>query len=61
MHTYILSVSSWWFIRLSNAFIFCDPEPPIINVLYEWSGMCDQFRVSVIVYSSVTLSELMTF
>ena len=28
---------------LSNAFVFPDPEPPIINIQYEWSGIFGQF------------------
>ena len=38
----ILSISVSWFIRLSNAFVYPDPEHPIINVLYIWSGISDQ-------------------
>ena len=34
-----LSISSW-LIRLSNVFVFPDEEPPAINILYEWSGIC---------------------
>ena len=28
-YKYILSISGWLFIKLSNAFVFPDPEPPI--------------------------------
>ena len=28
---------------LSNTFVFPDPEPPIINIQYEWSGSFGQF------------------
>ena len=30
-------------MRLSNAFDFPNPEPPTINTLYGWSGICSQF------------------
>ena len=36
-YRYILSVSGWWFIKLSNEFVFLDQELTIINNLYEWS------------------------
>ena len=25
-----------WFVRLSNPFVFPDPDPPAINILYRW-------------------------
>ena len=31
---YILSLSGWLFIKFNNAFVFLEPEPPIINTLY---------------------------
>ena len=33
-YKYILSISGWLFIKVNNAFVFSDPEPPIINILY---------------------------
>ena len=30
----ILSISGYWFIRWIDEFLFPDPEPPIINILY---------------------------
>ena len=30
----MLSRSGSWFIRLSNAFVFADPEPATINILF---------------------------
>ena len=33
-YKYILSISGWLFIKFNNAFVFPDPEPPIINILY---------------------------
>ena len=34
------------FITLSNAFVFPKPEPPIISILYGWSGIYDNFKKS---------------
>ena len=33
-YKYILSISGWLFTKFNNAFVFPDPEPPIINILY---------------------------
>ena len=33
----ILSVSGWEFIEFNNAFVFPDPEPPIIGILMIWN------------------------
>ena len=30
----------YYIIRLKNEFVFPDPEPPIINILYGRSGIC---------------------
>ena len=38
-----LSISGLWFTRLSNVFLFPDPEAPTINILYGWSAISDQF------------------
>ena len=40
-----MPISGWWLIRLNNEFKyeFADPEPPTINILYGWSGVCGQF------------------
>ena len=32
-------ISGSLFIILSYAFVFPDPEPPTINILYGWSGI----------------------
>ena len=52
---------SLWSIRLINAFVFSDPEPSIINTLYEWSGICCQFGLGYFVFSFVTSSKLIIF
>ena len=36
-------MSSSLFIRSSNTFVFLDPEPPAIDILYELSGIFGQF------------------
>ena len=33
-YKYILSMSGLLFIRFNNAFVFPDPEPPIISIVY---------------------------
>ena len=33
-YKYILAISGWLFIKFNNAFVFLDPEPPIINIFY---------------------------
>ena len=38
-YRYILSISCWFFIKFNGAFVFFDPEPPIINNLYGLSGI----------------------
>ena len=40
---YILSMSGWFSITFNNKFVFPDPELPIINILYGWSGVYGQF------------------
>ena len=35
-------MSDWSSVKFSNAFVFPDPEPPIINTLYGWSGIYGQ-------------------
>ena len=37
-YKYILSMSGWLSIKFNNTFVFPDPEPPIIDILYGWSG-----------------------
>ena len=42
-----------WFVRSSNVFVFPDPEPPAINILYGWSGISGQFGLCYFVSSFV--------
>ena len=32
----------WLSINFSNGFVFPVPEPPVINILYGWSGIYGQ-------------------
>ena len=42
--------------RLSNAFVFPDPEPPTINNLYGWSGISGEVELcSYVVISSFVI------
>ena len=41
------------FIRLSNAFVFQDPEAPTINTLYGWSGISGKCGLGSLMYSLV--------
>ena len=38
-YKYILSISGWLFIKFNKAFLFPDPEPLIISILYGWSAI----------------------
>ena len=39
-YKYILSISGRrYFIKFSNALVLLDPEPPVIKILPEWSGI----------------------
>ena len=44
-------MSGLLFIRLSNAFVSPEPEPPIINVRYEWSGIYGHFGLCSFMFS----------
>ena len=49
MQIYFINI--WLFIKFNNVFVFPDPEPPIINILYGWSGIYDQSRLCFIFIS----------
>ena len=55
---YILSMFCWLCIKFSNAFVFPVPEPPIINILYGWSGIYSQLRLCSFLFSFVYSSYL---
>ena len=43
-------MSGSWFIRLSSAFAFPDPQPPIINILCGQSGIPGQLGLYMVFY-----------
>ena len=57
----MLSISASFFIRLSNAIVFPDTEPPIINILYRWPGVFGQFGLCSFMFSFVIQSKLNIF
>ena len=44
-YKYILSISGYFFNKFNNAFVFLDPETPIIDILYERSGIYGHFKL----------------
>ena len=46
-------------VKLSNALVFPNLDPPIINMLYGWAGFCSQFGLySFMIYPAIS-SKLM--
>ena len=41
-------MSGWFSIKFSNTFVFPDPEPPIIDILY---GVYGQFLLCSVLFS----------
>ena len=52
-YRYALSISGWLLIKSNNAFVFPDLEPPIINIMYGWSGIYSHFQLCYILFSFV--------
>ena len=52
-YKYILSVSGSLFIKLSNAFVFPDPEPPTTNIVYGLLGISSHFESCFLISSFV--------
>ena len=50
-YKYILSISGLLFNKFTNAFVFLDPESPIISVLYRWSGIYGHFELCCVLLS----------
>ena len=48
-------------MKLSNAFVFPDPEPPIIKIMYRCSGIYGYFLLYSLLFSFVILSKLIIF
>ena len=42
-----------WFVRLNNAIVSSDPEPRVVNILYEWSGICGEFELFSLIFYSI--------
>ena len=49
-YKYILSIHGWLFIKFNKAFVFPDTESPIINILYEWSGLYGHFKLCSVLF-----------
>ena len=60
-YKYILSMSCWLCIKFSNAFVFPDPEPPIINILYGWSEIYGQLRLCFLLFLLVYSSKFIIY
>ena len=60
-YKHILSISGWLFIKFSNAFVFPDPEPPIINILYGWSEIYGQLELCFLLFSLVYIYQCLSF
>ena len=48
-------------LQLSRAFVIPDPEPPIISILYGWSGIYDHFELCSALFSFVITSSIKVF
>ena len=53
IYKYILSISDCLFIKFNNAFVLPDPEPPIIGIMYGWSGIYGQTELCFVLLSFV--------
>ena len=60
-YKYILSMSGQFFLKFNNTFVFSDPEPPIINILYGLSGIYGQFLLCSVLFSLTKSSQLIIF
>ena len=43
-------MSGWLFVKFSNALVFADPVPPIIVILYGWSGNYGHFKLCFVLF-----------
>ena len=48
---YSVEKSDWFFIKFNNAFVFPDPELPIISILYGRSGIYSHFELCSVLFS----------
>ena len=54
-------MSGWFSIKFNNAFVFPDPQPPIINILYGWSGIYSQFLLWAVLFSLTISSKFVNY
>ena len=54
-------MSGWFSIKFNNAFVFPDPQPPIINILYGWSGIYGQFLLWAVLFSLTISSKFVNY
>ena len=59
-YKYILTMSGSLFMKFNNAFVVLDAGPPIISILYGWSGIYGLWLCDVL-FSLVWLSKLIIF
>ena len=60
-YKYILSIFGWLFIKVNNAFVFPDPEPPTISILYGWSRIYGHFLLCFALFSFAYSSKLIIY
>ena len=60
-YKYSLSMSGWFSIKFNNTFVFPVPEPPIINILYGWSGIYGQFLLCLVLFSLTISSKFIIY
>ena len=60
-YKYILSISGWLFIKFSNAFVFPDTEPPIIDIVYGYSVIYGQLGLCFLLFSLVYSSQFILY
>ena len=54
-------MSGWFSIKFNNTFVFPDPEPPIINILYGWSRIYGQFLLCLVLFSLTISSKFIIY
>ena len=54
-------MSGWFSIKFIDAFVFPDPEPPIINILYGWSEIHGQFLLCTVLFSLTISSKFIIY
>ena len=51
----------WFSIKFNNTFVFPDPEPPIIQIPYGWSGIYGQFLMFLVLFLSTYSSKFIIY